>query len=109
MYDDLIRVLVFYIGVKQKKKKRLNFVVLYLENTYKSTKNKVYCSNWETIAKKKKKKIVFLYLEFTYRSTKNKEYCSSWETAIKKKVYYSGYKKTTATKRLIVAFENLLQ
>ena len=81
---------------------------MYLENTYKSTKNKVYCSNWETIAKKKKKFVV-LYLEITYRSTKNKEYCSSWETAIKKKVYYSGYKKTTATKRLIVAFENLLQ
>ena len=80
---------------------------MYLENTYRSIKNKVYCSNWETTAKKKK--IVVLYLEITYRSTKNKEYCSSWETAIKKKVYYSGYKKTTATKRLIVAFENLLQ
>ena len=93
MYDDLIRVLVFYIGVKQKKKKkRLNFVVLYLENTYKSTKNKVYCSNWETIAKKKKNFVV-LYLEITYRSTKNKEYCSSWETAIKKMYIIAVTKK----------------
>ena len=56
----VIRVLVFYIGVlknKKKKKKKnktkkgLNFVVLYLENTCRSTKNKVYCSSWETVAK----------------------------------------------------------
>ena len=74
----VIRVLVFYIGVlknKKKKKKKnktkkgLNFVVLYLENTCRSTKNKVYCSSWETAKKKKKKN----YLENNYRSTKKKK------------------------------------
>ena len=75
----VIRVLVFYIGVlknkkkkqknKTKQKKGLNFVVLYLENTCRSTKNKVYCSSWETAKKKKKKK----YLENNYRSTKKKK------------------------------------
>ena len=65
--------LVFYIGVKKKKKQKgRNYVILYLENTYRSPKKR---GSWETttkIKRKKKKNIVVVTkkppLQKTYSS-----------------------------------------
>jgi len=67
---------------------------LYLENTCRSTKNKLYCSSWETT---KKKKCIY---KSTIEAQKIKYIVVARKPLPKKKkVYCSSYKKKPLLKR----------